>query len=275
MHRSHQTSRGFTTIELMVAIAVTAIGITLASGMMLAGKEQIQRQERQLEATQAGRAALDTILRELRLGGACLPETGEFIALAAVDNDTTDEVVTRYGLTTPDLSCIQTATASAIAAFTTSVPVNDSAGFKAGDYVYIRHTDGSGEYFEISSIDSTNHTLLIDRALTTGYPATSGIYAIDERRFYVDSTASPAPKLMFQVSGTTPQPFALGIEKLDIEYVLADGTPLPAPATDEEWRSVRRVRVDVTARSVSPDAGGRYYRRQYSVSIKPRNLVGS
>ncbi len=275
MHRSHQNSRGFTTIELLVAVGVTAIGITLASGMMLAGKEHIQRQEKQLEATQAGRAALDTILRELRLGGACLPETGEFIALAAVDNGTTDEFVTRYGLTTSDMSCIQTATASAVSASATSVPVNDSDGFTAGDYVYIRHTDGSGEYFEINSIDSTNHVLLIDRALTTGYPATSGVYAIDERRFYLDSAAPPAPRLMFQIGGAAAQPFALGIEKLDLEYELADGTSLAAPATGEEWRSVRRIHVEVTARSVSPNVGGGFYRREYSVSIKPRNLIGN
>ena len=275
MHRLRLNSRGFGYIELLVAITVTAIGIAFASGLILAGKGHIKQQDRELEATQAGRASIDTILRELRLGGACLPETGEFIALEAVDNGDEDELVTRYGRTTADMSCIQTATSTAIAGSATAIPVDDSSGFEAGDYAYIRHTNGSGEYFTVASIDTTNQVLTIDRALTSGYPATSGVYAIDERRFFIDTTAGTTPQLMFQVGGQTPQPFALGVEKLEIDYELSDGNTVDEPVDDQEWRSVSRIHLSLTTRSVRADPDGNYYRRTNHVTIKPRNLIDS
>lgn len=275
MPKSLQNSRGFGHLELLVALTVTAIGIAFASGLMLAGSGHIRQQERELEATHAGRASLGVILRELRLGGACLPETGEFIAITAVDSGDEDELLTRYGLTTSDMSCIQTATAANIVAATTSIPVDDSDGFEAGGYVYLRHTNGSGEYFEIASIDAINHILTSDRTISTAYPATSGVYAIDERRFFLDTTTPPAPRLMMQLEGGEPQPFALGIEKLEVEFELSDGTIVTNPVDDQEWRSVRQIHLELTTRSVHTDQDGNYYRRSHKVAVKPRNLVDS
>lgn len=275
MPRSRANSSGFGHVELLVAVAITAIGIALASGLTLAGQEHIRQQERELEATHAGRVALDTILRELRLGGACLPETGEFISLEAADGGDRDELVTRYGRTTSEMSCIQTTVETAVAAAATSLPVTDPDGFSAGDYVYIRHTNGSGEYAVVATVDSANRILLIDRPVSASYPVSSGVYAIDERRFFIDDAEEPAPRLMFQISGADPQPFALGIEALDVEYELADGTVVDQPANDQEWRSLRRLHVSLTARSVLPDRNGDYYHRSQTVTIKPRNLIGS
>ncbi len=275
MPRSLPNSRGFLFIEILVAVTIVAIGIALATGMVLAGRGHIRQQESELEATHAGRSALEAILRELRLGGACLPETGEFIALAAVDSSDEDEIVTRYGLTTSDMSCIQTATASNVAAAATSIPVDDSDGFEAGGYVYLRHTNGSGEYFEIVSVDNVNDILTSDRPLSTAYPATSGVYAIDERRFFLDTTTPPAPLLMLQLGGAAPQPFALGVEKLEIEFELSDGTMITDPVDDQEWRAVRQIHVALTTRSVRTDQDGNYYRRTHKVAVKPRNLIDS
>ncbi len=266
---------GFTSIELLVSMTISLLGIALASGLMLAGKGHILQQEKELEATHAGRAAVETILRELRLGGACLPETGEFIALDAVENGTTDILTTRYGLTMPaDMSCIQTATSQSTPGGSSVLTVDDVTGFKVGGLVYLRHTNGSGEYFKIVAVDNGANTISSDGGLSATYPQTSGVYAIDERRFFIDTTAG-TPTLMFQVDDRPATPFALGIETLDIEYEFSDGTSTDAPANDQEWRSIRQIHVALTARSAKSYDGGQHYRRSFNVTIKPRNLVDS
>lgn len=287
MHRSHVTSspstdrvrdanRGFGTVELLVAITVTALGITLASGLMLAGRAHIRKQQKELEATHAARASLEAILRELRLGGACLPETGDFIALEAVDGGDLDEITARFGITSEsDMTCTQTTVSAAIAGSATTVPVDSTDGFSAGDLAYLRNTDGGGEYFVVTSVDTSAGTLGTDRALTDAYPATSGVYAIEERRFWIDEPDSSPPRLMMQVDGGLPQPFAIGVEKLNVEFELSDGTLIDEPGDDQTWRSIRQLHLTVSARSLSADLEGKYTHRELSVRIKPRNLIAS
>ena len=69
-----------------MGVVLMGIAVAATSGMFLAGKSQMQMQQRQLETTQAARAAIDMIVRDLRLGGACLPVTGEFISLEGINN---------------------------------------------------------------------------------------------------------------------------------------------------------------------------------------------
>ena len=80
------------------------LAVAATSGMFLASKRQMVMQQRQLETTQAARAAVDMMVRDLRLGGACLPVTGDFISLDGTNTGQTDEIITRTGLTRPDLS---------------------------------------------------------------------------------------------------------------------------------------------------------------------------
>lgn len=269
--RSHRNS-GFGTIELLVSFAVVALGIAFATGMILAGKGHTRRQERELETTQVGRSALDAILRELRLSGACLPETGEFIALDAIEGGQRDEVITRYGLTSDHLNCIQTTTTAAAVAGDASITVADVGDLVSGMTVYLRHTNGAGEYFNVTDVDTATLRLTLDRPAAFAYPPTSGLYAIDERRFFIDATAGE-PRLMLQVGRHAAQPFAIGIERLDIRYEAADGTEVQVPADHRQWRSIRQIHVALTARSVATAAGGEPFRRHFQVTIQPRNLI--
>ena len=64
---------GFTAVDLLMGVVLMGIAIAATSGMFLASKQQMLRQQAQLETTQAARAAVDSIVRDLRLSGACLP----------------------------------------------------------------------------------------------------------------------------------------------------------------------------------------------------------
>src|SRR5262249_585220 len=207
----------------------------------------IQAQQRQIETTEAARSTIDMIVRDLRLGGACLPVTGDFISLEGTDNGPTDTITTRTGLTRPDLSCVTTVvpTGQTVTASSTSFQVQASDGFIAGMHVYIRHPDGEGEYFDLTSVPSPTQ-LGKTQPLTRADPATSGIYAIDERTFYIDSFTDAhgrtQPELMLQVGDKPPQSFAYGIEKLDIQYQLQRNCPpcdvIALPSLNAEWAIV-------------------------------------
>jgi hypothetical protein len=264
-----------------MGVALMSIAVAATSGMFVAGKRHMAMQQRQLETTEVARAAVDMIVRDLRLGGACLPVTGVFIALEGIDSADRDEIITRTGLTRPDLSCIRTSvpTGEEVEADESTVPVQNSEGFAAGMRVYIRHPDGEGEYFDISSVSSATE-LRKSQTLSRDYPETSGVYAIDERRFYLDDVDTPAgtqSELLVQVGSAAPQSFAIGIEKLDIQYQMQRNCPpcdvIDVPANTEEWTIVDTVLLNVTARSQRPDQSGTYYRRTVAVNVKPRNLL--
>jgi hypothetical protein len=264
-----------------MGIVLMGLAVVATSGMFHASKRHMQMQTREIETTQAARAALDMIVRDLRLGGACLPVTGDFISLDGNNNSSEDEITTRTGLTRPDLSCIRSAvpTGFTVTASGGPVPVQGSEGFEAGMRGYIRHPDGLGEYFNISAVASPTQ-LTKSTTLSRDYPETSGVYAIDERRFWIawwNGPRGPQPELMLQVGSQPAQSFAVGIEKLDIQYQLRRNCPpcdnVAIPADNDEWAIVEQVLLSLTARSELPDESGNYYRRTISMGVKPRNLL--
>ena len=264
-----------------MGVMLMGLAVAATSGMFEASKQRMTLQSREIETTQAARAAIDMIVRDLRLGGACLPVTGDFISLDGTNNGNTDEIITRTGLTRPDLSCISSAVPvnTVIPATGGTVTVGNTEGFAAGTHAYIRGPNGVGEYFDVTSVISPTQ-LGRSQTFSTSYPAGSGVYAIDERRFFLQNytTANGTiPELMLQVGSQTPQSFAIGIEKLNIQYSLRRNCPpcdvVDMPPDDATWSIVEQVLLNVTARSELPDKKGTYYRRTVSVAVKPRNLL--
>jgi hypothetical protein len=158
--------------------------------------------------------------------------------------------------------------------------VQSSAGFTAGMRAYIRGTAGTGEYFDITAVPSGTQ-LTKAQTLTQDYPATSGIYAIDERTYYLDTWSSPRngpqPELVLRIGDQTPQSFAVDIEALNIQYRLDRNCPtcdvVDLPSSASDWSLVEAVLLTITARSEQQISPGNYYRRTVSVEVKPRNLL--
>lgn len=275
--------RGLSIVELIFGIALSAIVMAGTASVFLAGKTQARSQALEIEATQAARAAVDIMIRELRLSGACLPVTGEFISLEGVDAGTDDELTTRTGLTRDDLSCISSATvAAAPAGVTQPIEVVSVDGFETDMRAYIRHPNGTGEFFTVTSIDATDNKLGHDVAFKADYPATSGVYAVLERSFFLDHWdfgRGLLPQLMIETDARAPQSFAVGIEQLNVQYELSTNCPacdvVDLPADNTEWAQVERVLISATARSERPKSDGEYVRRTVSAGIKPRNLIAN
>ena len=268
---------GLSTLELVISVGIISIAMAATSGLFLAGRNFMRDQTLELETSQAARATIDLLLRELRLGGACLPVTGDFVSLDGIDSSERDSITSRTGLTRPNLSCISSAAAADFTAGTTTLTVGSANGFITGRRGYIRHPAGTGEYFDIVAVNTGTNTLTIDPGLSVDYPITSGIYEIDERSFSINDDDPLNPVLEMRIDGGAPSQLATGIERLDIQYQLRRNCPncdvVDIPTSDPEWAIVEQVFLEVTARSQRTGPNGDYYRRTIRVGVKPRNLL--
>jgi prepilin-type N-terminal cleavage/methylation domain-containing protein len=277
--RTSHAESGFSLVELLVATTIVAFALAVAGGLFVASRNFIQEQILRIETTQALRGTLENLARDLRLGGACLPPIGDFVALSGSNSGTIDGVITRTGLVQPNLTCIRAALTANAAASDSLLNIDAIGGFADGMRAYIRNANGTGDYFDIVHVDTGNKTLQkAGGAMSQDYPIGSGVFALDERQYAIDTTKYPGlPVLTIAVNGAQPVEFAFGIESVDIQYQLARNCPpcdvVDLPADPGEWRLVTQLLINVTARSRTPGGNGQYYRRSGQISAKPRNLL--
>ena len=263
---------GYTLIELLVGLLLSAMLLSLLArdfGFTARTKGEM---EDLLETQQGVRAALSALTQELRQAGACLPRTGEVVALSGTNNGTTDSLTVRIGKTTSDLTCVRTVSTASAAIGQTYVTVQTTAGFKVGDWVYLRDSAGAGDSFTLASI-ATNR-LNLSGALDRVYASGTGVYAVEERSYSI-STAIGRPVLMITVDGGTAQPLVDNVEAFNVRYVTTPCPPcdeLDSPDSDD-WPLVREVSVSVTVRSAYKNRKGDYVRLTDQTNIKPRNLI--
>jgi len=272
-----RTERGFSLIELLVTITLVSLVLGAAGGLVAVTRPSIEQENVRVETTQSLRATLDTLARDLRLGGACLPTNGTFVALSGTDAGVNDRIITRHGLVRSDLTCVRTALRTDLLANGTDLAVDSADGFAAGMWIYIRHPNGTGEFFSITGAQAAARTLQKSTTLSKDYPISSGVYAVDERTYATDTSDPTAPTFTVATNGGPALPFATGVEKLNIQYQLARNCPscdvVDLPANDAEWALVTEIDVDVTVRSRVADARGQIFRRGGRIKAKPRNLL--
>jgi Tfp pilus assembly protein PilW len=274
--RPYRGERGFSVIEIFVGLVLGALVAASVTTLFAHTRRVVRQQTLRIETQQALRASLETLARDLRLSGACLPVNGEFMALRGTDSSDRDSILTRTGLVRPNRSCIRTALRQDMVASDTDIGVVTAGGFTAGMRAYIRHPNGAGESFDIVSVDSSNNRLVKSTALSRDYPEDSGVYAIDEREYAIDTSDPERPALSVKVGGGDPIPFAFGIESMNIQYQLERNCPnctVVNQPTAEEWALVRQLSITVTARSSAVDLDGRYLRITRQIAAKPRNLL--
>ena len=253
---------------------IMGLALSLTASVMLAGKGKMREHGKLVETELGARSVVNAVLRELRLSGACLPPNGEFIALEAIDNASTDEITTRSGLTSlGTVTCIRAAAPALTLAGSTTMTLDDVTGFSAGMQVYIRGTAGSGMYANLKAVDAANNQITFDTPLDMDYGPASGVYPVETRRFFIEVQANGVPDLMLQINDSPPISYAAGIEALELSYELANGSLVDLPLTPSEWRHLRMINVTSTSRSLLPNEISSHYRRSYSLGIKPRNLL--
>ena len=278
--RSRPAQGGFTLVEMMVTLVITALIITFLVRSMLNVQQSWSRSEDRVDATQNTRAALDTMVRDLRMAGSgfggrpvttggvpdnlvypCRPAPG------GADADTL--------YLTGSLAGVEAVSVGALGGPSDGLFVTDTDGFAAGDLVVV--TNGvDANMFEVtgvvaatgslehSGISSFNDPLGHVRWPNGGYPAGSTVVQVQRVTYWV-SDEDEGHRLMRRVGDETPLPVAFGVQDLRIRYGLADGTVTADPADPTLIRSVFLDYVPEARDGAGPAA-------PVSVQVQPRVL---
>ena len=204
----------------------------------------------QAETHQGLNAALDSLTRDIRLAGACLPTQPSFIPLAATSGTRTDAqgvvqqndtVTIRTGAVTGATTCPQSTLTADAAGNSTVLSVADIRGFAVGAMAYLigPNSQPAGEFITVTGVttgsscasSTPNCGTLTTTSSHVQYPAaSSGLYGLEQRVYSIDATnypttAAPVPTLVRNLNGTGNQPIAVGIESLDVQYRLNSACP--------------------------------------------------
>ncbi|MGE0823613.1 MAG: PilW family protein [Candidatus Binatia bacterium] len=283
---------GFSLVELLVAMSMIGLMLAMVTGFVFHNVETTEEGRLQTEAQQGLRALLSMVTQELRQAGACLAQTGQFVALAGMETGDTDTLTVRVGKVDPvSLRCAETSTvAGATTVGDTQIIVTEAVLFEAGDRVYITASGATGNYYYLDHVDTAAKTLTLSTGLVEALPATggAGVYAIEERTFSVSGST-----LTLSIDGGGAYPLVDGVEVFDVLYYLkpctldTDGvlnctavisTP---PAGDAQWNQIAAIGLKATVRSHKADKQGniRYATTGQTgtageyVTIKPRNFL--
>ena len=265
-----KSSDGITILEVLVAMALTAVVTLAIFHVYLTQHKQYLVQDDISEIQQNVRASVDELTRHVRMAGYDLP-TGMPCILAA--NSNPDTITIRYRNNDCD-------TYLAAAMPQTSVELKcatDLSCFHDGDWVYIFEPDsGGGEWFQITQVQyASQHLQHNTMTLSEPYGKDAIITMLHEIVFYIDNTTDPEhPKLMVRLPGKSPYIFADNITDLQFQYRMKNDSLLNVPVLTE---NIREVLISVSGRSNQPDPDfpdSPYRVRSFATAVHLRNNEG-
>jgi prepilin-type N-terminal cleavage/methylation domain-containing protein len=275
--RARGRSGGFSLLELLVALTMVGVALSAALAFGSTSLKLMRQNQLRLEVKQALRTTGDAIVRDMRLAAACLPQNGSFVALDGTDTGLADAITIRTGFSEDNLACIATTVNVLHVGGSDSISVDDAGGFGQARLGYIRHLDGDGEFFTIADVDPVGGTITRGNGASRDFPVGSGVFAVDERTYALDTSGSGPPVLTLEVDRQGAEPFAAGIREFQIRYILERNCPpcdvVDLPLDDQEWWLVNQVAVTVKAETVNPVRAEDSYAEARTVVGKPRNLL--
>lgn len=261
-------SRGFTIIELLIAVLLAGIVTSAAMGIYITQHKQLLVQDEISDMQASIRAAAVELSTQIRMAGYNVPEG---IPELEAYNTNPDTIVVTYDA--GNLEDVQIEHQMPNPSAELRCDGHDLTGINDGDWVFIYNPESdSGEFFEITEVQyASSHIQHRTMALSRAYPAGSWIVKLNRFKFYIDNSDSAHPNLMVWAPGMGAQVYAENITRLNIQYVLASGILVDVPPTPD---MVREVVIDIDARTDRADDEFEtpYRTRSLTTRVMVRNL---
>ncbi|MDH4158172.1 MAG: prepilin-type N-terminal cleavage/methylation domain-containing protein [candidate division Zixibacteria bacterium] len=260
--------RGFSFLEVIISLAVMGVVTTAIFHLYVTQHKNYLTQENITVVQQNARAAIDELVRQVRMAGHQLPDPVP--AIVASDGNP-DTIVVSYVSADCDTYLADSMSSSS----SELLCATDVSCFKEGQWVYIYEPDsGDGEWFPISQIDTAANGLRHDtQALSKAYAKDAIVIVLDEVRFFVDNSDPNQPNLMMQRRGQVAQVFAENVVDLQFQYRMKNGMIVDEPLYAG---NIREILVRITGRTPTVDGEivqpGECSTRTFSSSVFLRNL---
>lgn len=267
--RSGGRQGGFSILEVLIALLIASIVISVAFELYLTQHNQLLVQEDVSEIQGNARAAAELLAQEIRNTGFLLPPV--VTTMEATDSNP-DTLVIKYA--TPALAGVVLCNDMSSGTDNIQCMGNPLTGLAIGDWVYIYDPDAdTGEVFTVTDINNASQTIFHAlNPLVRSYPAGSQLFKVKRDRFYIDRSDRAHPNLMIQKIGEAPEVYAENIEHLDFVYYMEDGTSTSMYTNPAD---VRMIEINVRAKSFRPDLNspnGEIRKRDFSLKVKLRNF---
>ena len=280
-----RAQRGSTLIEVLTAVVIFSIVLTAAFATFTFQKQSYTTQTRVAEMQQNLRVAVDTLFRDIRMGGygvdsditvpaTVVGTTGSPVVLrgffgADGDTSSSDGICILYAYdmdnTVSDLQpTLTTASVTAVNSGTVTVNLTSGTGTRFPPGVVVLLNNGTtADLYEVTSSDNNSVTFGSTPAINASghvsniYDAGSKLSRARFVRYFIDGTDPAHPTLMVtRLPGTVSQPVADDIEDLQFAYGLASsvtsqqvGSTVHSPGTDAERQRIRRINLSLVART--------------------------
>jgi prepilin-type N-terminal cleavage/methylation domain-containing protein len=246
------TARGFTLVELLVALTITVLIAGALVQAMPAARAAFERVPAELDLHQRGRIAIDTLTQALRAADrvwvASPDEDGAYLELTAV-----------IPVASPAQGVLSVDQAAPGAPVTLGIDrcpnLKDVCGFTAGTVAMISDHDGHFDVFIAAAVDAALRRVTPDRMLSRAYPAGSIVLEVEEHTFGLDLQPDESYSLVRVSAAGAVQPIADFIPALAFTVDGRQiGVRLTVQAVAESGRALvgaRVFRTAVIARNVS------------------------
>ncbi len=216
-----QGPRGFTVIELLIAMAIALLIAGALAGVVQPARAAFDRVPAELDLQQRGRTAIDVISQAVRSAGKDVAATHALGALSEIVPvvSVTDPVASGGGFATLTvmapiadgaqgvLAASQSGSAGSLTLATAPCPnVKDVCGFNRGMTAVI--TDGSGRYdvFVVASTVGGSRRLTADRSFPLPYSIGAAVVEIDQHTFSLAPQADGSLSLIRETAAGAVQP---------------------------------------------------------------------
>jgi prepilin-type N-terminal cleavage/methylation domain-containing protein len=270
--------RGFTIIELLIAMAITLTIAGAMAGVAEPARAAFDRVPAELDLQQRGRTALEVLSQAIRAAGTdvaaanLLGSLSDLMPVVSVSEpDESGAVFTSLTAIVPVagaaqgvLAIDQAAPGAAMTLAVAPCPnIKDVCGFTPGATAVVTDGDGHFDIFIVASTNPGARRLTPDRQLSQAYPTGSMVVEIEASTFSLAEQADGSYSLIRVTAAGAVQPVADFLEDLTFSVT---GVDVAAGFTQLQQVDIA-VRVQaptVLLRGVLPD-------RTFRTSIRLRN----
>jgi prepilin-type N-terminal cleavage/methylation domain-containing protein len=281
-------NNGLTLIELLVAMVISAILIAAIYQTFIGQQKTYVVQEQVVDMQQNIRAAINKMMREIRMAG--FGNVSNLLPLAAFDGpfksiinhidnknnvNQNDDQLTIIGAF-EKVSTLATDHTTGTNVIQLSVLPKDSFNLENRKYICI----GGLESHTITNIDESKKEITLNGNLITSHKSGTPVFKVKAITYQLrwDNSNPKMPVLTREdnTDGGGSQVVAENIESLQLRYILDDDTEFDSPAEADRKR-IRMVWVEVKARTRIPDIElrkeGKVFKQEYRRRTITSNIL--